>query len=453
MISAFLIAVAIFLPSRYVGVGLPALWVVQSLGLHPDIVMFSAGPVDLAPMDFVLSILAIKLSFTLAFRNKPVADKRLYAAMALYVGVNLFATIIAGAKFGDGQLLRCVTALVRFLTDLTIVPVVAQAVRTVRQAKHGILIVIATLAVLALIQFVNFVGASHGVTIGEVQGLEREETRYFGPLGDTIGVILLLGYITSLCFRSVVGIGAFLGGILLTAGLGAVLAAGVSTVIFLILGTRRGGIGAFPPLKVRLLPILVLVIAGIVVVSATPLAGTLMDRLTKGETGGSGSQRVASATLALEIITNNPLLGVGYLGYQAVLHKYGGDKFFDLTKPDGSTANANNQILQSLTDSGVVGLFAFGVLIFYAARLLYTVAARSEDPFFSTFFFAGFIWLLSQLVGNLAAAWLVPGSFVARFLWILLGLALAVERLLPELGRRNVELAPSRPHQPRMALS
>ncbi|MDQ3621043.1 MAG: O-antigen ligase family protein [Verrucomicrobiota bacterium] len=300
---------------------------------------------------------------------------------------------------------------------------------------------IGTLAVLTLIQFVNFVGASRGFAIGEVQGAEREETRFFGPLGDSIGVVLLLGYTTSLCFRSAVGIGAFMGGILLTAGLGAILSTAVSTVIFLLVGTRPGGIGAFAPLKLRLMPILVLAGLGAVALVTTPLAQTLIDRLSTGNAAGSGSQRLDSATLAGEMIADNPLLGVGYMGYLPALPYYGGAKVFNLERPDGGQANANNQILQALTDAGVAGLLASGLFFFYAARLLFTVAARSPDPFFSTFYLAAFIWLLTQLLANLATAWLVPGSFVARFLWILLGIALAVERLLPQLARRKAELA------------
>ncbi|MGH9720957.1 MAG: hypothetical protein ACRD8O_12145 [Bryobacteraceae bacterium] len=43
------------------------------------------------------------------------------------------------------------------------------------------------------------------------------------------------------------------------------------------------------------------------------------------------------------MIADNPLLGVGYLGYQPALERDGGDRFFDLGRLDGATANANNQ--------------------------------------------------------------------------------------------------------------
>jgi O-antigen ligase len=132
------------------------------------------------------------------------------------------------------------------------------------------------------------------------------------------------------------------------------------------------------------------------------------------------------------MILDNPVLGVGYMGYERALEGYGGDAYFDLHHPDGGTANANNQILQALTDGGVVGLLAFAVLIIVAARLFLQVAARSEDRFLSTYYLAAFLWLLTQVFGNLAAVWLTPGSYIARLLWIILGIGVALAQLLPE---------------------
>jgi hypothetical protein len=76
-------------------------------------------------------------------------------------------------------------------------------------------------------------------------------------------------------------------------------------------------------------------------------------------------------------------------------------------------------------------LLAFGWFAFCAARVLHGVSARHDDRFLRTFFLASFLWLLAQIFGNQAAVWLVPGSYVARFLWIILGTGIAVARLLP----------------------
>jgi putative inorganic carbon (HCO3(-)) transporter len=131
------------------------------------------------------------------------------------------------------------------------------------------------------------------------------------------------------------------------------------------------------------------------------------------------------------MILDNPLFGVGYMGYERALEHYGGDRWFDLSKRDGGTANANNQVLQTLADSGVPGLLAFVGLIVCIGRAFLRIAARRDEPFFSAFYFAAQIWLLALVFGDLAAVWLLP-SFAQMLLWILLGIAAALPRLLGE---------------------
>ena len=221
-----LVVVCALLPTRYVAPSLPALWILQNTILGEPGVLFNAGSAHLSLVDFLLVALLLKMVVTVVSTRQFPVDKLLYGAIAIYFGVNFLATVAAGAKFGNAQLIPCMTSLARFVAEIVIVPIMAQAVTTIPQAKRCIGIVIATLAVLAAIQFINFFGASHGFVIGEVQGTEREEARYFGPLGDSVGVVLLLGFVVSLCFANVAGIVAFLGGIVLTAGLGAIFSAG-----------------------------------------------------------------------------------------------------------------------------------------------------------------------------------------------------------------------------------
>ncbi len=111
------------------------------------------------------------------------------------------------------------------------------------------------------------------------------------------------------------------------------------------------------------------------------------------------------------MILDNPLFGVGYMGYQPSLERYGGNQFFDLSKSDGGSANANNQVLQTLTDSGLPGLVAFVGLVFCMGRSFRNIAARRDERFFSAFYRGALIWLLALVFGCLAAVWLLP-SFV-----------------------------------------
>ena len=417
------------LPSRHVTALLPALWMVQNVFLMPNAALLTVGPMDVTAVDLVLVSLFLRCAFGIVVKRQFAADPVIYSAILVFLTVNLVATLAAGVKFGQEQFLRCLTAEARLVTEIALVPVMACAITTLPQARRCVGILLATLAATAAIQFINFFGASHGIIIGEVQGIERGEMRFFGPVGDSVGFVLLLGYLAALCSASLAGAGAFLGGILLTAGVGSIFAAGVATVLFLVFGTQTPEMREFVRRRLWLLPLLAFAVVAGLVIFAGPMTKTLTDRLGSGNAASSGGQRLASAQLAGAMIADNPLLGVGYMGYQPVLSRYGGDRFFDLAHLDGSTANANNQFLQALTDSGVCGLLALGVLVVFAGRLFRRIAASSEDRLVSMFFRAAFIWLLALVFGNLAAVWLNPSSFIARYLWIGLGVAVAVQRL------------------------
>ena len=432
----FFVALFVPIPGAYAVALLPILYLYQRTFLDPGTALFTAGPMDVTAVDLALLILLGKFLFEIACKRDVVADGRLYAALAIFLGVNFLATLAAGVKFGESHLLGCATSWARLVTDMMLLPIAAQAMKTVPQARRCLWILLGTLGALAAIQFINFFGASHGLVIGEVQGMERGEVRYFGPVGDAVGFILLLGYLIALCFGRLAWAGVFLGAILLTAGLGAIFATAVGSGFFLLLARRAPAFGLAVRRCAWSLPIFCVVgiVAG--VIFARPVLGPLLDRVGSGGYASSGSQRLDSARAAGSMILDNPLLGVGYMGYRRSLERYGGEKLFDLSKHDGATANANNQVLQTLTDSGLPGLVAFAGLMFFAGRSFLRIAARQDEPFFSAFYLAAFIWLLALVFGNLAAVWLLP-SFGALVLWILLGVSVALPRLLAERSQED----------------
>jgi O-antigen ligase len=420
------------LPNRWIVPALPLIWVLERLLPEDHQILAQVGTIHLWPADLIIILLLVKLAVSFALHKELVIDRSLYLALAFYLSVNLLASLGAGMKFGEAAFLGSLTSWARFVAEALVIVIISQTIQTPAQAKRALRILLGTLVLLAAIQFVNWFGASHGFVIGEVQGLERGEPRYFGPVGDSVGMVLLLGYLLALCFASVTGAALFLGGILLTAGLGAAVATCVATALFFFFGLRTALVREFALRLLVLLPLIALAALVSLSLFKNSLDTTLLDRLTTGNYLESGAQRGASAKLAGAMILDNPVLGVGYMGYERALEGYGGDAYFDLHHPDGGTANANNQILQALTDGGVVGLLAFAVLIIVAARLFLQVAARSEDRFLSTYYLAAFLWLLTQVFGNLAAVWLTPGSYIARLLWIILGIGVALARLLPE---------------------
>jgi O-antigen ligase len=137
------------------------------------------------------------------------------------------------------------------------------------------------------------------------------------------------------------------------------------------------------------------------------------------------------------------------MGYQQSVERYGAGEYFDLSNIDGGTANANNQLLQTFTDSGLPGFMVFLGLVFCIGRSFRNIATRRDQPFFSAFYRGALIWLLALVFGNLSAVWLVP-SFAEIVLWILVGLSVALPRLLAQQAlhesarrhpRRNTKLA------------
>jgi hypothetical protein len=229
----------------------------------------------------------------------------------------------------------------------------------------------------------------------------------------------------------------FAGGIVLTAGIGAIIGTAVATGLVLLFGLETGTTRAFLRRYLWVFP--VFLFAGIVAAATIgrPMASTLLDRLSSGRFQQSGGQRLSTLKMGVKMVMDNPLTGVGFMSYESSLERYGGKRFFNLSKLDGGTANANNQILQSLTDSGAFGLVTFLVFVTVSARLFWKVSSRCEDPFLRISLRASCLWLLTQLLGNHAAVWLIPSAYVARFLWVLLGITVAIARLLPAPARAS----------------
>jgi O-antigen ligase len=453
--KAILLAIVLlsgFLPVCYVAAALPALWIIQRTLLGDPGILFSIGGADLSMVDGVIVALLLRALYSLLVTRQLALDRPLYLALGVFFLVNFLATLAAGAKFGMSPMLRSTISLARLATEVALVPILAQSITSRAQARRCFQIVLGTLLVLAVIQFVNFFGASRGFAIGEVQGAERGELRYFGPVGDSVGFVLLLGYVIALCAARPVPVLLFAGGILLTAGIGAVLGLLVATALVVLFGIDRDALRTVSRRWLWLAPIAALVIAVAAVPLARPMAGTLIDRLSSGAFQQSGSQRKDSATLGLRMFADNPLTGVGFMGYNAALERYGGKEFFSLAKEDGGTANTNNQWLQVLADSGLPGLAAFIGVVATAATLFLRISRRCDDALLRIGLRGACLWLLAQTFGNLAAVWLVPSSYIARFLWVLLGIAVAAGRLHadatrhPPLERRlgRVPLAASR---------
>lgn len=404
----------------------PTVMVGQQLLLEEEQI-FKVGPARVYPVDVLMSLVIVKWLLTVGGGTRTSADRRLTACVGIWAMVNLLASLLAGVRYGEAHAMACLMPWMRSLRDSVLVFVLADAITSMRQARRAVSVLIAFLIGIVAIQFLNYLGLRLGFAIGEVQGIEREQVRIFGPVGDSVGFVLLLGYLYGLCRANLLVTAAFAGGILLTAGLGAILGMASATILFVL---ARPHIEMPRPKGQHggrwIVSLVILAVGGIVLVG--PLTTTLRDRLDDNY-GESGEQRLLTARLAWVMVEDNLLTGVGYMGFRQTVHRYGGADVFDLDKQDGATANANNQFLQTLTDAGLVGLLSLAAVVVASALALRRAAVSVEDPMLRAFLWSAFLWLLAQLAGNLAATWLTPSSFVAVMLWLSVGVGLAVIRL------------------------
>lgn len=419
-------ALCVLLPNWLTVALVPWLLVLQRLMVTEEDTL-SVGPLHVYPLDILTALLVVKWLATLDWQDLLRRQSGVYGALGAWALVNLIASLAAGLKFGNAHMMGCIVPWARGLSEAVLLLIMADALSSLRQARLAIAILVFFLGALVVIQFINFAGAGSDMVIGEVQGIERDEVRVFGPVGDAVGFVLLLGYLYWLCREHIIGAAAFVGGIVLTAGLGAIFGILVATGFYLLARPHIVAPGAAGRRSVVQAVVGILAVSAVVIFYGDTMTMTLRERLGGQE---SGDQRQATAKVALAMIEDNLFTGVGFMGFSAVAERYGAGDYFELDRPHGATANANNQVLQSLADAGIAGLLALVLLVFTAVRLFHRVAVRTRDPMVSVFFWAAMLWLLSQLFGNLAATWLTPASFVGIVTWICIGLAVGVERLL-----------------------
>jgi O-antigen ligase len=138
------------------------------------------------------------------------------------------------------------------------------------------------------------------------------------------------------------------------------------------------------------------------------------------------TQRWLTASIALRVFVDNIFTGVGFTGFRYIALDYGAVEM--MSKELGSfapnfIATAGNQYLQVATDGGIIALVIFiWMLVVFGLNLRRAELCTFGEQRAS--FAAGYLWLLSLAIGNQSAAWMLPGSLISYFLWILLGLSI-----------------------------
>jgi len=376
----------------------------------------SGSGADLQAYDVVTIIASFKLASAVLLRGGTLVVHRVHAALLLFLGVLFAATSIAAFRFGSAFFRAELTPLVRFVVQALALTLFFPQGLHERQFP----LLRRSLDVLGYVMavpiFVGILFLGSGLDVGEVHG-----ARTFGFVGDQVGFLLVLYVLWHLIARNYLRAFFFALAILATGTRGALIALVVGVLVTALQRRWLGG------RRVRLRTVLGVPLVLGVVLFTTDIGGT-RTRLS-GRAVGRGSnveQRLLTQRLGVEVFAESPAVGVGYTGYRLRAVEKGAITRFVSQLGHYSTVfttNASNQLLQTATDAGVGGVVALGLLFFQLLRALRT-AARWADPATSELLFAAYFWMLALIVGNQAAVWLLPGSFIAYLQWLCAAVAI-----------------------------
>jgi len=138
-------------------------------------------------------------------------------------------------------------------------------------------------------------------------------------------------------------------------------------------------------------------------------------------TGGSISEREGAYSVAVEAFQSNPILGIGIGGFGPYFAGY------PVIAPDYGWAIANNEYLEVLSETGILGLTVF--LLFILSILYYSYRAfkLSNDIYLKNILLA----LNFALVGVMIQ-YMTFSTLYIMHIWFLIGLILAIQQIIFE---------------------
>lgn len=435
------------LPARacalHVFAGIPALVAVVTVsGGDPSLVRHGALAANL--------LLGLGVLATRRPQGRPVA--RVSASVALggafltyLVGATLWAQVAEGG-LGTSPQLRAVASLVAWL-----LPALCVFVVTERAADLGAFarVLRRSLAVVSLSVYACAAGAQVGIRVGEaLVGAAGGYGRYFGPVGDQVGFVSLLGVFLAMVYRRWRWCALHAGAVLLTGTRAATVSLLVGTGLMLVSGLAASG----SRVRRSTLRAALVLTAIVAVLAVSPLGNGLRERWLDREVLRAGvSARTTAYALALEAVSLRPLLGAGYGRFTEVAWTLGAAHAFESFNAV-HIATAANQYLQVLVDGGVLGLLAFAAFVAAVARDAWALrrlppgAARSFCEALS-------VWAAALLIGFQSGAWILPTSLIALYFFAVVAL-LARARLLlaavpttPAVTRRAAAVAGRMPRE------
>jgi O-antigen ligase len=259
-----------------------------------------------------------------------------------------------------------------------------------------------------------------GFDFGEIQRTQVGTGRVFGVLGDSVAFAVALFVCRSFVARRWGTFAFHLGALMLTAGIGGMLTLSVAMLAHLVLPWP--GSGRVAPSLRRVASFGVAIVLGL---GAIAVFGEMIIQRISGPNllNVTVAQRYATFQVATEIIREHPFVGVGLRGFNNAAVALAPESLYTAGFSMNFIANAQNQILQSLCDAGILGLTALLLLVAAALALLRNVANSGSAD--TEAFRAYQVWVIGLAVGNQSAVWLLPFSIIPLLLFTVFGLALA----------------------------
>ncbi len=440
--------VKVVLPS-IIGVLLPTwvslIWVIPtlmlfSLALGP---VLSVGDADILASDIVFLVVVAKIARSVMVGQRPLYrplySDDVYKAVAVFLCALLAATIAAGARFGGKIFLAEVIALLRFGTQVAVLPLMTLAVRGEKQVSRAQRFLDYGGYAIAATLYLNIWLLQMGLHFGEVQ-VHEDMVRYFGPLGDQVGFVLLYFVFKALMRQKLLEAVSLGIAVVLTGTRGTLIALAVGLGVLL----WRGYSVRYTARRVFAL----LAICTALGIAAWFDLGGMRSRFLERELLESGAvQRWLTASIALRVFADNLMTGVGFTGFRYVALDYGAVEVA-IEKLGGFAPNfiatAGNQYLQVATDGGLIALGAFiWMILVFSHTLRWAMKHASANQ--RATFAAGYLWLWSLVLGNQTAAWILPGSLISYLLWLLLGLAVSVKLHARQAGQISLKAVIEQP--------
>ena len=278
-----------------------------------------------------------------------------------------------------------------------------------------------------------------GFSFGEV--VQVGVTRFFGPLGDPVGWIIVYFILDSFVKKKKVGLVIHSFALLLTGTRGAIISALVGILwvyafYFFFIDKKLKGMFA---LKGLLKSGLVLAVI-MVLLLATIVGKEALSRFTNPELYHSGyTQRTSAAEMGLVVFADNPVTGVGFGGFKDLAFKY---KFYNLFGTaegvERGFFSTNNQLIQIATDAGVIGLTIFlSWLVSLFRNLGATIKYATNNDAIQLLIFQCF--LIAIIVGNQTAVWFYNLMSAGYFIVLIFGIGEAYHRIIVKEPKQAVD--------------